>query len=170
MKRFWIRKLLVALAVSIVGAGIVEAAAPGSKTRTNSARVSTTTSTEAETTASLAGSGTQTVSKGRAESCVVTVTNTVTNTTTTNSSLEVSVKKLTLANNAIVTFKLNGTSLGTATVKTGKAKLRLSTKKGNTVPAVAAGDTVTVVDPDGTTIDLTGAFGPITTDSENAGD
>lgn len=169
MRQLAVRGLAVALSVAIVGAGMAQASAPGNKPSESSKKKSTTV-TEVQTEAELAGvvGGAQVAAKGHAESTVITVTNTATNTSTTNSFLSVGVKGLTLADGAIVTFNLNGTSLGTGTVKKGRASITLSTKKGATVPVVNSGDTVTVVDPDGTTVDLTGTFGTAETETENS--
>lgn len=167
MSRCVFRSLMWALAVALAGATIVEASAPGGKSSTKTK--STKVVTETETEASLAGGSTQAAAKGYAESEVVTVTDTTTSTSTTNSKLTISVKGLTLADGDVVTFNLNGTAIGTGTVASGRAKLRLTTKNGDTVPTVNAGDTIDVIDPDGSTVDLTGAFGAPETETESSG-
>lgn len=167
MRRFAIHGLALALAVSVGGMGVVQASAPDND-KVPETKQSTRVVTETETGARLAGANGQTAAKGFAESKVVSVTDTTTQVTTTNAALSICVKGLTLVDGAVVTFQLNGTTLGTGTVKNGRAALRLSTRKGDTVPAVAAGDTITVIDPDGTTIDLTGTFGPLQTETENS--
>lgn len=165
MTRFAVRGLALALAVSAIGVGYVEASAPGGK---SSKKVSTKTVTEAETEASLKGAGAQVGAKGHAESKVITVTNTATNTTTVNSCLSITVKGLANLEGQVVTFNLGTTLLGTGTVKSGRASLKLSSKT-TTVPAVSQGDTISVVDPDGITTDLSGAFGAVKTETETCG-
>ncbi|MFO1043385.1 MAG: hypothetical protein U0941_16500 [Planctomycetaceae bacterium] len=165
MTRFVVRGLALALAVSAIGVGYVEASAPGGK---SNKKVSTKTVTEAETEATLKGAGSQVSAKGHAESKVITVTNTVTNTTTVNSCLSITVKGLANLEGQVVTFNLGATALGTGTVKNGRASLKLSSKTA-TVPTVSQGDTITVVDPDGITTDLSGAFGAVKTETETCG-
>lgn len=168
MSRFAFKSLAWAVAVAFVGATFVEASAPGGKS-SSGRRSSTRTVTEVETEARLVGGTTQAVATGYAESEVVTVTDTATSTTTTNSRLTICVKGLTLADGSVVTFNLNGAAIGTGTVASGRAKLRLSTKNGDTVPTVNPADTLDVIDPDGTTVDLTGAFGALQTETESCG-
>jgi hypothetical protein len=165
MSRVATRSVSLVLTVLIVGTGFVDAVARGpGKSETST---STTTVTEVETEAKLAGAGSQTGAKGYAESTVVTVTNTSTSTSTTNSFLTVHVRHLTLTAGSTVTFQLNGSTIGTGTVKHHRAYLRLSTKKGDTVPTVNQGDTLTVLDPDGMTVDLTGTFDAPETETES---
>ena len=163
MQGITIRSLLVAFCVLIASTAAVRADGSGGDGGGDNK-----TETEAQTEAKLLGAGAQTAAKGYAESTVITITDKTTNTTTTSSCLTVSVKGLTLADASVVTIQLNNTTIGTGTVKSGRASLRLSSKKGGTVPTVAAGDTLTVLDPVGTNVvDLTGTFGPITTHSGN---
>jgi hypothetical protein len=168
MKRTTIQKIGMALAVLIATAGSIQASGPDKEGHSTSK--STQKVSETELKAKMVGAGTQAAAKGYAESKVVTVTNTTTNVSTTNSSLSISIKKLTLTDGSVVTFQLNGKALGTGTVKSGRAGLSLSTKRGNTVPAVATGDTVSVLDPDGSTVDLSGKTGAAITESEGGGD
>lgn len=180
MSRFEIRSVVFALGIAVAGAGFVEAASRNSSsssrdtkstskdTNTNEdSNNSSITVTETENEVKLVGAAAQTAAKGHAESKAITVTNTTTSTTKTNSSLCISVKKLTLADGAVVDFQLNGSSVGKGTVKRGMASLRLSTKKGDTVPAINAGDVVSVIDPDGSTADLTGTAGAAQTQTES---
>lgn len=165
MTRFAVQGLALAMAVSVVGAGFVEASAPGS--RSGVKKVSTKTVTEAETEASLTGA----VGKGHAESKVVTVTDTTTNTSTVKSCLSISVKGLTSLEGQVVTFSLSSAtppSLGTGTVKNGRASLKLSSKTA-TVPTVNPGDTISVTDVTGATVYLSGAFGALQTETESSG-
>lgn len=126
---------------------------------------STVTVTESETIAKLICKA-QTHASGAAEWTSITTTDSTTNTSKTNSKLSVSVRKLTLTDGSTLTFAINGASIGTGTVKKGRASLRLSSKKGDTVPSVGQNDTLTVIDTDGTTIDLTGSFGTVSTQTE----
>lgn len=161
MKSVILRGAIVACGVLVASAGFVQASGSdrgGKDDGKGGGGSSAVSVTEVQLEAPLTGGTTQTAAKGYAESEVVTVTKTTTNTTTTYSRLTIGVKGLTLADGAIVTFEVNGTSVGTGTVKSGRAMLRLSSKKGDTVPTVNAGDSVTVLDPDGTTQDLTGTF------------
>lgn len=172
MSRFEIRSLVFALGVAVTGAGFVEASSRehhsnSRDTKSNSrdtnsnedSNNSTITVTETENEVKLVGAGAQSAARGHAESKVITVTNSATSTTKTNASLSIGVKRLTLADGVVVTFQLNGSSLGTGSVKSGKASLRLSTKKGDTVPPINKGDVVSVIDPDGSTTDLSGTAG-----------
>ncbi|MDB5391409.1 MAG: hypothetical protein JWM11_7055, partial [Planctomycetaceae bacterium] len=130
------------------------------------------TASESGFKAKLTGTGTQTTATGEAEFGTVTLTDTTTGTSTTISSLGIVVSGLTLADGSVVTFDLNGTAIGTETVTSGKVHLLLLSKNGDTVPAISAGDTLTVVESDGTTIDLTGTFGSGVSgngDGENGG-
>ncbi|MBS0205877.1 MAG: hypothetical protein JSS49_23500 [Planctomycetes bacterium] len=167
MTQLAIRSGLAAMAMALVTGGVAQASAPGHSEYHRSTTVSTRTVTETETNAKLTGAGAQTTAVGYVESNVTTVTDTVANTTTTNSSLTITVKRLTLANGSVVDFQLNGTSVGTGVVTNGRASLRLFTKSGAVVPAVATGDTLTVVDPDGVTVDLTGTFGAAISETES---
>lgn len=172
MSRLAVRILAAVLTLSVLTTGVVSASAPGSKeTEKEKGKDGggAKTVTEAETEAKLKGTGTQAAAKGHAESKVITVTVKATGATTTQSSLSASVKKLTLADGSVVTFQVAGNTVGTGTVKSGQASLRLSTKKGNTVPTVNAGDSFSVLDTDGTTVILSGQFGPIKTDTETSG-
>lgn len=173
MGQFAVRSLVAALAISIAGAGFVQASAPGNKEKekedSQKSSTTATTVTDTEIEAKLVGVGTQVAAKGYAESKVITVTNTATKASTTRSFLTMSVKSLTLVDGSIVTFQLNGNAIGTGSVKSGRAKLSLSSKKGDTVPAVGQGDTLSVVDPDGTSVDLTGTFGAAQTETETSG-
>lgn len=125
------------------------------------------TVTETETTAKLKGQGSQASASGCAESSTVTVSNSSTNTSKTNSTLSIGVKKLSLADGSVITFAIKGNAVGTATVKKGKASLKLSTKKGDSVPTVNAGDVVKVIDSDGKSTDLSGNFGAASTHTES---
>ena len=166
MTRFAVQGLVLAMAVPVVGAGFVEASAPGN--RSGVKKVSTKTVTEAETEASLKGAGAQAAAKGHAESKVTTVTDTTTNTSTVKSCLSISVKGLVNLEGLVVTFNLGNSTLGTGTVKNGRASLTLSSKTA-TVPTVNPGDIISVIDPDGTTVDLSGAFGAVQTETESSG-
>ncbi|MDB5390853.1 MAG: hypothetical protein JWM11_6499, partial [Planctomycetaceae bacterium] len=127
------------------------------------------TASESGLKAKLTGTGTQTAAIGVAEFGTVTLTNKTTGTSTTNSSLGISVGGLTLADSSVVTFNLNGTAIGTGTVTSGNVHILLSSKNGDTVPAVSAADILTVVDPGGTTVDLSGTFGSGTGGDGNGG-
>ncbi len=164
MKRFAIRSLGMALAVLIAATGSLWASGPDKGGSSKSK--STQTVTETELKARLVGVGTQAGASGYAESKVITVTNKTTNVSTTNSSLSISVKRLKLADGAKVTVQLNGKALGTASVKRGSVVFSLSTKRGNTVPVIVTGDTFSVLDPDGSTVDLNGKTGAAVTETE----
>jgi hypothetical protein len=113
--------------------------------------------TETHLYAKLVGFGSQRGAKGYVRDYVVTFPNT--STRQSHSLLSVSVRYLKLPRGSSVTFQLNGTTIGTAIVKEyHRAHLQLWTRKGDTVPTINEGDALTVVDPDGTTIDLTGKF------------
>lgn len=176
MSRHEIRKLVIAIFITLAGAGFSQASSPrggsgggsggGHHNSNDDNNNSSVTVTETEVEVALKGVGTQAAAKGRAESKLITIVNASTSTTTTNSLLTISVKRLTLADGATVTFQLNGNAIGTGSVKGGQARLRLSSKKGDVVPTVNQGDVLTVVDPDGTTTDLTGTAGAPQTHTE----
>lgn len=121
------------------------------------------TVTEQTTSATLTGTGTEPAATGHAVYRIITCTTSTS--TTTNSCLIICVKGLTLADNSVVTFQLNGSTIGTGTVTSGRAHLHLSTKKGDVVPTVAANDSVTVLDAGSATI-LSGTFGAVTTQTD----
>lgn len=116
------------------------------------------TTTEMKSSARLVGTGTLAAARGYAERESVTVTNKATGAQTSNASLSVSVRGLKLANGTVVTFMVGSTNIGTGTVRSGRASVRLSTKKGDTVPAVSQGTRLTV-SAAGTGDTLTGTFG-----------
>lgn len=169
MSRLDIRNIVVALGVAIAGTGFAEASGPGHKSKGGGNSKSCVTVTETELEVKLAGAGAQAAAKGRAESKVITVTNTATSVSTTNAFLAINAKGLVLDDGAVVTFQLNGNTVGTGSVKGRQVKLRLSTRKGDTVPTVNPGDVLTVVDPDGTTVDMTGTAGASQSETESSG-
>jgi hypothetical protein len=107
--------------------------------------------------AELAGVGSQAAAKGYVRNYSVTFPST--STRQSHSRLAISVRYLKLGRGSTVTFQLNGTTIGSAVVTAyHRAHLLLLTENGNTVPTINAGDTLTVIDPNGTTVDLTGTF------------
>lgn len=72
-------------------------------------------------------------------------------------SLKVEAEKVNLADGTVMTVSINGAAVGSFALKGRQGELELNTKDGDTVPAIQAGDVVTVTDPTGTTI-LTGKF------------
>ena len=76
----------------------------------------------------------------------------------TKSQLEVEVEHVNLATDTVLTVCVDGTSVGTITLKkAGEGKLKLSTKKGDTVPLVVSGSVMLIKAADGTTV-LSGTF------------
>lgn len=154
------RSFMAALALTLIAPVIVEASGPR-----GTRRAPTKMETEVETKARLVGIGAQLSARGEAEHEVETETILATGDSTSKSVLEVSVKRLALADGTAVSFQLNGTEIGTGTVRYARASLRLSSFRGDTVPDVVQGDTLTVVAPDGTIL-LTGTFGAAKTKVE----
>ncbi|MFN8522203.1 MAG: hypothetical protein U0821_03765 [Chloroflexota bacterium] len=71
----------------------------------------------------------------------------------TERELEIEVEHITALAGTTVTFKVGGSSVGTATVSAlGEAELDLSTEDGDTVPTIGAGASVSVTTADGTVI------------------
>jgi hypothetical protein len=104
--------------------------------------------------AKLVGAGLQTGSWGYVRDYVVTKPTA----SLSHALLTVSARYLTLPRGSTVTIQVNGTTIGTATVREyRRAHLRLWTRRGDTVPTINAGDTLMVIAPDGTTL-LTGTF------------
>jgi len=154
------RSFMAAMALTLIAPVVVEASGPR-----GTRRPPTRMETEVETEARLVGVGAQLSARGEAEHEVETKTILATGVSTTKSELEVSVKRLALANGTAVSFQLNGTEVGTGAVRYARASLRLSSFRGDTVPDVLEGDTLTVVAADGTVL-LTGTFGPAETEVE----
>lgn len=70
---------------------------------------------------------------------------------------KVQVERVKLADGTVLTVKLNGAVVGTLTLNLRRGALELNTQDGHTVPAVQAGDAVTVTDADGNVL-LSGTF------------
>ena len=117
------------------------------------------TGTETEQRINLTAGTVYPSAKGRAEYETETKTKTTAGvtTTTTSSSFSVGVNKTGLAVGAVLTVSVGGTSVGTATVSKNGAKLRLSTKHGDTVPTVATGTAISITDPSGAVV-ASGSF------------
>ena len=73
------------------------------------------------------------------------------------SKLQVEAEKVKLADGSVLTVKINGTAIGILTLKRGKGKFKLSTERGDTVPAVQSGDVLCLADASGNVI-LSGTF------------
>ena len=65
--------------------------------------------------------------------------------------------RLNLANGTVLTALVNGVSVGTVSVTAGIASLEVSTERGGVVPAIRAGDRVSVVNAAGAVV-LSGSF------------
>ncbi len=148
------RGFLAALALTLVGTAVAEASGPR---RSRGRRAPTRMKTEVETEARLVGVGSQGRARGEAEHEEETVTVIATGETYSETEFEVSVSRLTLATGSVVSFQLNGTEVGSGTVRFGRASMKLKSEFGDSVPDVVQGDTLTVLDADGNTI-LTGTF------------
>jgi hypothetical protein len=145
MNRLIVREIAVALLAVLLAPGFLLASDPDPK------------STETHLYATLVGLGSQAGAKGYVRNYAVTFNNTTTK--QSHSLLSISARYLKLPHGSTVTFQLNGATVGTAIVREyNRAHLRLLTRKGDTVPTINAGDTLTVIAPDGRTIILTGTF------------
>jgi hypothetical protein len=145
MNRWIIRPIVVALLALFAVPQFLVAGEPGGDSKT----------VETHLYAKLVGAVSQTGSWGYVRDYVVTKPTA----SLSHALLTVSARYLTVPRGSSVTFQLNGTTIGTATVtEYRRAHLRLWTRTGDTVPTINAGDTLTVVAPDGTTILLTGTF------------
>lgn len=152
----------------------VEAAAPGPSHKSkNHAVTVAVTVTEVETEAELADPAGVSNAKGHAEYHSVTKTDATGAVVGSATFLSIGVKHLSLADGSTVSYTVAGAALVdgngnavTATVKNGRAFLRLSTKKGSVVPTVNTGDAVTVVDASGNVL-VSGAFGAGETETES---
>jgi hypothetical protein len=139
-----IRRVVLAVSAVIVASPLLLAEGPQSR------------STETHLYAKLVGVGSQPLAYGYARNYVVTFSNT--STRQSHALFSAALRYLKLPQGTIVTLQLNGTPIGTATIREyNRGHLRLLTRLGDTVPIVNVGDTLAVIDPNGVIV-LTGAF------------
>lgn len=168
MRRVAVRSLITAIAITLAtGGGLLEACGPGNNTNSTTTwqhqTSRTVTVSESTSVAKLIGTVDQPSASGHAASGSVTYNS------TTNTFLTICVKGLTLSDGTSVTFQVDGVTVGSGTVRYGRAFLYLSSKRGDTVPTVTPGSsTVTVTDPNNV-IDLQGTFGALTTNTHVCG-
>lgn len=70
----------------------------------------------------------------------------------TRSQFQIEIEKVRLPNKTQLSVQVNGNAFGTLSLRHGRASLSLDSQNGDTIPAMAAGDVLTVVDANGNII------------------
>ena len=87
------------------------------------------------------------VPKGRAEFCI----------DTTRATLKVQAEDVNLPDGSVLPVSVNGTTVGSIVLALHKGELQLNSRDGNFIPAIQAGDRVTVFGPNNLSI-VSGTF------------